>query len=99
MECGRLVILDTLNLEVTPLPKMAPVPRAGGKKFTRLLNTLRLNAPLFGAHHQHGRVEGLQFGDGLQLQCCYSHGALFRRITLIVHFKREQPREQIWNAT
>ena len=79
--------------------QMTPVTKAGCKKLTRLLNALRLNAPLFGARHQHRRVVSLRFGVRLRLQCCYGHGALFRRITSLVHFRRERPREQIWNAT
>jgi hypothetical protein len=44
-------------------------------------------------------VVGLQFGFGHPFQRCYSHGALFRRITLAVHSRREWLPEQIWNAT
>jgi hypothetical protein len=34
-------------------------------------------------------VVGLQFGFGHPFQRCYSHGALFRRITLAVHSRCE----------
>ena len=73
--------------------------KAGGKKLTRLLRALGLNAPLFGARHQHRRVVGLQFGFGLSASMLLRPWRSLSANHLVVHFKREQPREQIWNAT
>ena len=75
------------------------MPEAGGEKVSRLRRALGLDTPLFSARHQHGGVVCLQFGFGSFFNAATAMDALFRRITLAVHFKREPSLEQIWNAT
>ena len=92
-------MFEAFNLELDPLAKVTSIPEAGCEKLPRLLRALCLHAPLLSTRHHHCGVVGLQFGFGHPFQRCYSHGALFRRITLAVHSRREWLPEQIWNAT
>ena len=53
---GRIAsLLDALHLKLYPLAEVTSVPETICEKLARLLGAFRLDAPLFGAGHQHCR--------------------------------------------
>jgi hypothetical protein len=50
-------IIDALHFDLNAIAKVAAVTDAGHQKVPSLFGCLGLNAPLFGARHEHGGVE------------------------------------------